>query len=237
MPAAYDTWKVLPHEPIEALTENLWRIEGSLEGMALKRVMAVARRADGKLVIHNGIALDDASMDRIEGFGEPAFLVVPNGYHRLDSAAYKRRYPGITVLCPAGAREKVADAVAVDGTLADFPPDDAVSLREIDGIGQAEGVMVVRSEDGVSLVVTDLIFNMPHASGAAGFIFRYITGSTGGPRVSRLFRWLSVKDRAALRRDLESLAEMPDLKRIVVAHHETIDEDAPGVLRQIASTL
>jgi hypothetical protein len=237
MPAAHDTWRVLPHEPIEALAENLWRVEGSLEGMDLKRVMTVARRADGRLLIHNGIALEEAAMARLEALGEPAFLVVPNGYHRLDCAAYKARYPGITVLCPAGAREKVAAVVEVGGVYADFPADPDVTLRELEGVGSAEGVLLVRSQDGVTLVFNDLIFNMPHGTGAAGFIFRYLTASTGGPKLTRISRWLVVKDKAAVRRELEALAETPGLRRIIVSHHQTITEDPAGVLRGIAGTL
>ena len=95
-------WKVLPHRPIEQLAENLWRVQGSLEGMAIRRVMTLVRRASGELVIHNGIALDEESMASIEGWGKPATILVPNGYHRLDAPAFASRYPDAKVLVHAG---------------------------------------------------------------------------------------------------------------------------------------
>ncbi len=112
MPKAFEDWNVLPHGPIEVLAENLRWVQGSLPGMSLKRVMTVARMADGRLVIHNAIALEDGAMKEIEAFGTPAFLIVPNGGHRLDAPAYKKRYPALSVFAPKGARKKVEEVIS-----------------------------------------------------------------------------------------------------------------------------
>lgn len=230
-------WNVLPHLGIEELDSNLWRVQGSLKGMGLKRVMTIARRGTGELVIHNGIALEEQAMQQIEAWGDPAHLLVPNGYHRLDAPAYKKRYPGVKVLCPSGARKRVKEVVPVDGTYEDFPGDDAIQLETIDGLANQEGVMIVRSEDGATLVFNDLLFNMPHGKGVMGFIFQHLTQSTGGPRFSRIVRWFLIKDRHALRANLERLAETPELSRIIVSHHRVITDDPAGTLRRVARTL
>ena len=47
MAKANTTWKVPQHGPIEKLSDRLWRVEAQLGGMPMKRVMAIARRADG----------------------------------------------------------------------------------------------------------------------------------------------------------------------------------------------
>src|SRR5690606_38404698 len=80
------------HGPLERLEDNLWRVEGALPNMALRRVMTVVRMADGRLVIHSAIALPDELMAQIEAWGRPSYLLVPNAYHRLDAPAYKARY-------------------------------------------------------------------------------------------------------------------------------------------------
>lgn len=235
MAKANSTWKVLPHRPIEKLGPNLWRVEGDLEGMQLKRVMTIARGDDGKVIIHNAVPLEDALMAEIEAFGPVSHIVVPNGYHRLDAPVFKQRYQDAKVICPPGAREKVAEVVPVDMTYADFAKGGRVSFEVLDGTGGAEGVMVVRDDDGTTLVFNDAIFNMPHGSGVGGFVFRYLTGSTGGPRVSRIMKVFVIKDKAAFKAHLGRLADTPKLSRLIVSHHETVDRDAAGVLRAVAA--
>jgi hypothetical protein len=64
-----------------------------------------------------------------------------------------------------------------------------------------------------------------------------ITASTGGPRVSRIARWFIARDKPALRAHLERLAATPELRRIVVSHHEVLDREPDRVLRDVAATL
>lgn len=237
MAKAHDTWKVLPHRPIEQLTENLWRVEGKLENMPLKRVMTLARRGDGGVVVHNAVALDDASMAQLDAWGPVTALIVPNGYHRLDAKIFKDRYPQARVYCPRGATKKVSEVVAVDAAYEDFPADPAIELHTLDGVKEQEGVMLVRSADGVTLVFNDAVFNMPHVRGFTGWIFRHVTQSTGGPRVSRLFRLGVLKDKAAFRAHLERLADTPNLRRMIVSHQDMVQGDAAAAIRQAAATL
>lgn len=229
-------WKVLPHEPLQKLEENLWFVVGFATG-PLQRTMAVARMSDNRLVIHNAIALEEELMRELQSHGEVAYLLVPNAFHRMDAARFKARYPKATVLCPSGARTKVAQVVAVDGVYEDFPKDDAVQLSYLAGLQDKEGAMTVRSKNGVTVCVTDALFNMPHQPGVGGFVLKNLTASSGGPLVSRLTRWFMIKDKAAFRGQLESIAAIPGLKRVIVAHHEPIEGDVAATLRAVAATL
>lgn len=238
MPAANQAWRVLPHGPIEPLEDNLWRVEGSLDGMPLRRVMTIARRSDGTLVVHNAIALDEDGMRRLEALGEPAILVVPNGYHRLDAPAFAQRYPALRVVCPAGARKRVEAVVPVAATYDESPADPDVVLRHVEGTRRAEGVMIVRHGAGsCSAVLNDLVFNMPHLSGFTGWVLRHVTASSGGPRVSRIARLFLVADKQAFADDLRVLAALPGLRRVIVSHHEVIDREPAAVLREIAASV
>jgi len=230
-------WKVLPHGPIERLEPNLWRVEGTLPRMALRRVMTLIRLDDGRVVVHSAISLDDRSMAEIEAWGRPAVLLVPNAFHRLDAPAWVARYPQIEVRCPPGGRSKVEQVVRVDADYRGFDGGRTLIIEVIEGIGGSEAVLVVRSPGGATLVFNDALFNMPHGRGVAGFIFRYVTGSTGGPRVSRLFRMLGIKDRARFRDHLRRLSDTPDLVRIIVSHHEMITDEPAAMLRSVAAAL
>ncbi len=232
-----EDWRVLRHGSIDRLEPNLWCVTGTLPGMSLKRVMTLIRLGDGRIVIHSAVALDEPAMGEIEVWGKPAVLLVPNAYHRLDAPAYLARYPDLKVYCPRGSRTKVEEVIRVDGDYDDLAADDSLALEHLDGVRKVEGVITVRSDSGTTLVFNDAVFNMPHGRGVPGFIFRHITGSTGGPRVTRLFRVLGVKDKPALRAHLERLAETPDLKRIVVSHHLPIIVDPAETLRGVAAAL
>ncbi|RYE86474.1 MAG: hypothetical protein EOO75_15690 [Myxococcales bacterium] len=236
MAKALSQWTVSPHSPLESLEPDLWRVEQPLATMPLRRVMTVARRQDGGLVIHNGVALDEPSMRTLEAAGEPAFLLVPNALHRQDARIFKDRYPRLRVVAPTRARPKVEEVVPVDLTYDQFPADGAVRLETMAGTDESEGLMIVTSSAGTSVVLNDAVFNMPHPPGLKGLVVR-LMGSSGGPRVSRLARVGLVKDRAAFRDHLVRLAALPSLRRVIVSHHEVISDDPAGTLRRVAATL
>lgn len=230
-------WYVAPHGPLEQLSPRLWRIQGDVPGMSLKRVMSIGKRSDGTLVVHSAIALEEELMQEIDRWGKVAYVVVPNGYHRLDAPWFHTRYPRAKVLAPSGARAKVDEVVNVDGTLEDYPDDPNVSFVMLRGCKDAEGIMVVKDEDGTSLVFTDTLFNMPHQPGVVGFMLRHVAGSSGGPRVSNIARLFLVKDKEAYAEHLRELARTEGLRRVVVAHHQVIVEDPAKALREVADGL
>lgn len=230
-------WKVFPHGPIEKLSERVWRVAGDLPSVPMKRVMTIAKRGDGGLVVHNGIALGDAEMAELDAWGPVETLVVPNGYHRLDAKIFADRYPKARVVCPAGARKKVQDVVPVSAAYDELPADAAVELAHLDGTKAREGVMLVRDGDGTTVVFNDALFNMPHVPGVTGFVLKRITGSTGGPRISNLIKWFIVADKQAFRAHFDRLAALPDLRRVIVSHHEVIDHDVANTLRAAAARL
>jgi hypothetical protein len=228
-------WKVLPHDPIERLSENLWRVEGGLGHLGLRRVMTVARLSDGRLVIHSAIALDEGSMRAIEEWGTPAYLLVPHTRHRMDAGRFKKRYPELKVLATRGALDKAKQAVSVDGTYEDFPEDDAVQLRMLRGCGGKEGAMLVRSREGVSVVLNEIVFNLPRANGFAERAALRLLGLGPGPRVTSLAKAELVDDAEALRADLEHLATLPGLVRLVVSHHVMALGSAAPLCLQLAA--
>jgi hypothetical protein len=238
MPQARTEWNVLDHGPLEKVADNLWRVTGALPGMSLRRTMTIVRRGDGSLLLHSPIALDDARQRELEGLGPIAVIVVPNAGHRLDAPAYKARYPQIITFCPPGGRAKVAERVAVDGTYHDYADDGVVRFETLDGVDEQEGALIVRSQDGVTVVLNDVVMNMDTKRDPLGYFFTTLMGSAPGPRVSRLVRLWYVKDQPALRAHLERLASLPDLQRLIVSHEKlTSGPAAAAALRKAATYL
>ena len=123
---------------------------------------------------------------------------------------------------PRGARDQVAEKVAVDGCYEDYPRDDeTVQLCGLQGVKEREGAVLVRSSDGLTVVLNDVMFNLPRKpSDVIGWLMLSVMGSAPGPRVSRLAKAALVANSAALRGEFERLAELPDLQRLIVAHGE-----------------
>jgi len=186
-------------------------------------------------VIYSAVAIGEAEMAKLDALGPVKFIVVPNGYHRLDGGAYTARYPQARVLAPRGSKKRVAQVAPDVGELSEIS-DPAVTLTTVAGTRNVEALLIVKSGDKTSVVFTDTVFNMPHKHGLPGFVLEHITQSTGGPKVSRLARLFIIKDKAAFAAQLEQLAADKPV-RVLVAHHEMITQDAANVLRAIAASV
>lgn len=232
MPKCFTQWTVLSHEPIEKHSENLWSVSGKMPSGNQRR-MTVARRADGKLVIHNPIALNDGAMHELEGFGLPAYLVVPNSFHRMDSIIYKQRYPRLEVLCPQTARKRVSEVVPVAGNMDEMPKDSIVDMFHLRGMKQREGVIVVRSNGKSSLVFNDALLNIAPRPGVMGWMMAP-TGVLGVPRFTR---WMLTSSTPELKQHLLELAQVPELTHVVPGHGTVVQANAQQQLTQAAERL
>jgi len=200
------------------------------------RRMTVVRLRDSRLVIWSAIALDEKEMATLESFGRPAFLIVPNDHHRLDAKAWKDRYPEVRVVAPQGSREKVEEVVPVDTTAPDFA-DPSVQFVTVAGTRDREAALVVRTANGTTLVLNDLVGNIREASGISGWLLGLAGFAGKSARIPRVVKLNLVKDAKALRAQLLQWAEISPLKRILVAHGEPIESNPQQTLRDLAGSL
>ena len=198
-----------------------------------KRVMVLARLADGRILMHNAIALDESSMARLDAWGTVAAILVPNRFHRQDARIMHERYPTAKVFAPSGAIAAASRATPCAGTYADIPVDATISLRELHGIGAREGVLLVRSSDGLSAVFCDTLLNLPRMTGLLGLVL-HPTGMLSVPRPTSL--WFA-KDRPALRASLERVAAEDGLVRVIPGHGDVVASGAVERLREAAERL
>jgi hypothetical protein len=236
MPKPFETWTVCPHGGIEKIAENVWRVQAPFPGAPFPRAMVLVRIAGGRVIVHNAIALDEGEMKELEAWGTPAFLIVPNGAHRMDAKIFKDRYPSMRVIAPPGARSKVEEIVKVDDTAGSFG-DASVRYEILEGTKQREGVLVVTGPAGTTLVFNDTIMNMQSLPGFGGFVMG-LFGFTGpAPKVSFATRVALVAEKKALRAHLERLAAVERLARIEVGHGAPVTERPADALRAAAAAL
>lgn len=231
-------WPVLGNRPIEKLEDNLWHVAGAIPDMPLERKMVVIKLGDGSLLVHNGICLPDGQQRELDAWGPVKYVIVPNGWHRIDGPRYAARYPDARVLCPVPARKRVAKVVRVDGDYASLPADPVLEVQTLEGSSVGEAVFIVRSGTRVTLVFNDTVFNQPHLPGLFGFVYKLI-GSSGGPKVTRLLKLLAVGNAKLLRAHLERLAETPGLHRVIPGHGDNVEGERASrdLLHAVAATL
>ena len=226
-----ETWKVIDHGHLEELGENLYTVTGKLPmplGETVRR-MTIARLADGRLLVFSAISLAEAEMAKLDALGPVGFLVVPSGIHRMDIKAWAARYPRARVIAPAGARKKVEELVRVDATTLETA-DPRVQLIAVPGTGDQEFALLVTTGSTKTLVVTDLIFNLPRLRGFAQFAYRLFGFGPGHPTQPALVRMSLVKDKAAMRAQLRAWADDPAIERILVSHGAPIEHPRETLL-------
>lgn len=239
MAKPFTDWTVLPHGKLTRLEDNLLTVTGVLRMPPMgdvERRMTVVRLSTGRLIVYSAIALDEDEMNALERFGTPAYLIVPSDLHRMDAKIWKDRYPAMTVIAPAGARARIEKIVPVDASSIDFG-DPTVRFVPVPGTGEREAALVVETHGGTTLILSDLIFNLANRRGVSGWLFKTV-GLTGDePHIAPPVRMRQVRNKDALREQLERWAHLPNLKRVIISHGDIITEDSAQVLGRIAKDL
>lgn len=125
--------------------------------------MTVVRLAAGGSLVWSAIALVEPEMVKLEAFGTPCFLIVPNPGHRLDARLYGER-PEVKVITLKGAVEAASEAVSVDATT-NVIGDPEVEFLTIAGTADAESALVIRRSSRTTLIANDIVGHITHLHG------------------------------------------------------------------------
>ena len=104
------------------------------------------------------------------------------------------------------------------------------------GTNEHEGALHVESKSGITIVMNELVFNVPNRPGFGGWLFK-VMGMTGDePHVPGVIKMREVKDTVALSDQLTAWSH-EDVKRIIVSHGQVIDSEPQNVLSRVAQEL
>ncbi len=234
MTAPFKEWTVLPHGNLTRVNERIVTVVGDLKMplLHLPRRMTVVGLNSGGLAIFSAIALREPDMAELEALGRPAYLIVPSERHRLDAPGYAQRYPNIIVVAPRAGAEKIRDVVRVDTSTPDFV-DPTVRYVEIAG----DSALEVEAEDGLTIVVNDLIGDIHGERGLGGWLLRAMGFAGEEAHVPGPVKLALGKRKGEVAQQFRRWAAREDLRRIIVSHGDTIMADPRGVLRTLAASL
>jgi hypothetical protein len=227
-------WIVTKHGPIEKLEDNLWTVEGGVPGVPFRRRMSIFKRADGTLLFFNAMPLEESALAEVKAWGKPSILVVPHDQHMIDARAFSEKL-ALKVYGPKECEAKMRERADVSGTLEAVPSDPSLRIETVAGVKNGEPALIVTSGSGrVSLLFSDVI--MSNTKESVGFLPRMM-GFVGKAKIVPVFKMMFLKDKKALRNQLESWAALPRLERLVPCHGDILSSAAPEALRSAAATL
>jgi hypothetical protein len=199
-------------------------------GLQIGARMNVVRLATGDLVVIAPLPPDDDLVAEVRSLGPVRDLVAPNLHHHLYVGEWQKRFPEARLHVPRhlGAKrpDLVASAVLGDGP---GPGDPELHHLEILGCERYLGENVFVHAASGTLIVADLVHNLPPSRDPWTKIYGTLMGFDGKVALSRAIR-LAFRDRAAARRSLEALLAL-SWSRILPAHGEVIDGGAKQALR------
>jgi hypothetical protein len=106
----------------------------------------------------------------------------------------------------------------------------------VPGTNERDLALVVRSPGGTTLVINDVIWNVENRPGLKGKLLKLLGITKDEPQIPKVVRMRTVKDKAALRAQLEAWSQL-ELERIIVSHGGIVTRDPSGTLHELAEKL
>lgn len=210
---------------LKALASNIFCVESEHRflGIDFGGRMTVIRLASGDLFLHSPVRLSDGLGGELDALGNVKYIVAPNRFHHLYLGDYIGAYPGAEFYAAPGLSGKRKD-IAFTGELADgqsYGWGSEIEHLLFGGIPMLNEVVFFHPESG-TLILTDLLFNFSNDLSTAQVIFARLDGVYLKPGVSRITRFLFLKDREKARESADKILWW-DFDRVLLAHKDIVE--------------
>jgi hypothetical protein len=184
--------------------------------------MTCIRLRNGQLLLHSPVKLDPVLRRSLDALGEIGVVIAPNRLHHLFLAPYIASYPKARVYAAASLSKKRPD-LRFDGELGDEPEEEwrgqieqhlfcgAPALREV----------VFFHPATQTLILTDLVFNIPPQAAEKSPLFRWLW-DVGHFGPHRFVRRRGIRDRKAAQKSVRRILDW-NFDRIIVSHGEVLE--------------
>ena len=218
-------------DSLQPFGQNIWTMDGDdvrmFQMLPFTTRMAVIRLESGGLWLHSPVKPTPERQRAVDELGPVEHLVAPNKIHSLGIGPWKALYPDATVWASPAFKERHPD-IAVDTLLAndvDAPWSNEIGHCVIEGHSVLDEVEFLHRPSR-TLIITDLI--QKHEAAGTSWFWRGVKqmvgvmGKDGGvPRDIKL----SIRDRAAMRKSIETILGW-DFDKLLIAHGHCLRSNA-----------
>jgi hypothetical protein len=213
----------MPNQLTE-LDENLWTAVSSHRflGVDFGGRMTVIRLKSGGLFVHSPVRLTGSLRQELDALGDVANIAAPNKFHHLYVSDYISSYPEAKFYAAPGLSEKRKD-LRFDGVLADTPEPDwkeEVKQHLFRGMPTVNEVVFLHVATG-TVIFSDLIFNFSNDLSVGQKIFAKLIGAYKKPAVSRMSRYLFIRDREKAAASAKAMLSW-EFDRVLLAHKDAV---------------
>lgn len=201
------------------VTENLWTVPSPLAVFGIIQLntrMTIVRLENGGLWIHSPVKWSPELNAQITKLGPIDYIVAPSCFHHMFVGPWKEHHPTAKICAPKGLLKK-RDDLTIDHIL---QADTELWPNEIDYF-EIKGMPIVQEHvffhrSTQTLVITDLFFYLPLATGFTSF-YAWINGVKNKVATPLLFK-SAIKDKSAFKTSLEPLRSL-DVQNLSMCHH------------------
>ena len=206
------------------ISDSIWTLPAplSIGGLKLNTRATIVRLQDGGLWVHSPVKLTEDLQAAVAELGPVRWLIAPCLLHHLFIGEWKAAFPEAHILAPKGLNAKRPDLDIANTIQEGSTWTDEIDLVFLDGF-PANQEHLFFHKASQTLIVTDLCFFNPEASGFTGF-YLWVNGVTKQPNIPYLVKFL-IKDKAALAQSLAPTRQWK-LQHISFCHHAILTDNA-----------
>jgi hypothetical protein len=203
---------------------SLWTVDRPL-GLWAAEIgtrMTVIRLADGGLFLHSPVKLDAELRPKLDALGPVRAIVAPSKAHHLFVGDYIGAYPDAVLYAAPGVGDKRRDLV-VERMLGDDPPlawAGQIEQHVFRGVPALNEVVFLHHPSR-TLLVTDLVFNVPRSDAHRARLFYALAGAVGRFGPHRVVR-MAFRDKRAARGSVAAILGW-DFDRVVMSHGQVLE--------------
>jgi hypothetical protein len=189
------------------------------------RMLAIRLKDNSVMVVSPIKGLSQSCIDQLRSLGQVKFLLAPNHFHNLGIRPFVEMFPGVKLVARNEARPRLKKLTGLEvddlESVQDMLPQH-VQIYQPAGTKSGETWIRVATQPGNVWIVSDSFFNMPQVpNNFLGFVLR-VCGTAPGLRVSRVFRIIALRDKAAYRNWVAARAAADQPVMVIPGHGEFI---------------